>query len=53
MFHYQSVLEVQDECPMVLCFSNASGTGICSSVYINMHDIVYNIIYTIERVMIA
>lgn len=28
VFHYEGILEIQDECPMVLCYSEESGTGI-------------------------
>ncbi len=28
-FHYESILEIQDECPLVLCHSYLSGTGKC------------------------
>ena len=26
-FHYESILQIQDECPLFLCFSRESGTG--------------------------
>ena len=26
-FHYTSLLEIQDECPLILCYSKTSGTG--------------------------
>lgn len=26
-FHYEALLELQDECPMILCYSKESGTG--------------------------
>lgn len=26
-FHYESILEIQDECPLFLCYSPNSGTG--------------------------
>ena len=27
IFHYQSVLNQQDECPLILCYSHSNGTG--------------------------
>ena len=26
-FHYESILDLQDECPLFLCYSPSSGTG--------------------------
>ena len=28
VFHYESLLDIQDECPLILCYSRQSGTGI-------------------------
>ena len=30
-FHYTSVLTTQDECPLILCYSKESGTGMLSN----------------------
>ena len=27
LLHYESILEVQDECPLLLCYSTEPGTG--------------------------
>lgn len=27
LLHYESILELQDECPLILCFSTMPGTG--------------------------
>ena len=26
-FHYESIMDIQDECPLILCYSSSSGTG--------------------------
>ena len=28
LLHYESILDMQDECPLVLCYSSTSGAGI-------------------------
>lgn len=27
LFHYEAIQEIQDQCPILLCFSKESGTG--------------------------
>lgn len=27
VFHYESIIDLQDECPLILCYSRKSGTG--------------------------
>ena len=34
-FHYESIMDIQDECPLFLCYSRESGTGkgVCGRFY--------------------
>lgn len=32
ILHYESILDFQDECPIVLCYSSAPGSGMLSSI---------------------
>lgn len=27
LFHYEGIIEQQDECPLILCYSSGNGTG--------------------------
>lgn len=33
LFHYQVIMEEQDECPLVLCYSRGNGTGTYSNLF--------------------
>ena len=37
--HYQKVLEIQDECPLVLCYSASCGTGEYLHLYLNYNRV--------------
>lgn len=38
VLHYEDILGMQDECPLILCFSQSSGSGKpCYSVYLVHH----------------
>ena len=35
VLHYEDVLGIQDECPLVLCFSPSPGSGIANNIILN------------------
>lgn len=34
VFHYESIMDIQDECPLIMCYSRESRTGMISLMYI-------------------
>ena len=34
VFHYESIPDIQDECPLILCYSRNSGTGMSTGILI-------------------